>query len=126
MAQDAEPRFVSPVKGSLFGFGVYLIDYTASLPEIGKVDPGVSLVYWKGLTRNLDLSIRGNGTFTSYAKPEATKDLGFVPELEGALHLRVFSDGHLFNPFIAAGVAVGRYSKSFVPYAPLGAGLQVI
>jgi OOP family OmpA-OmpF porin len=125
MAQETESRFASPVKGSLIGFGVNLTDYSASLPHVGKVDVTASLMYWKGLTQNLDLSVRFNGWFSTYAKPERTKEMSFIPELEGSLHLRALSDDHLFNPFLSAGVGVGRYSKSFVPYAPLGAGLQV-
>lgn len=124
-SQEAEPKFESPVKGSLIGFSANLTDYSASLPEIGKVDMGVSLMYWKGLTRNLDMSIRYNGLFTDYTKSTPSSAFNLVNELEGALHLRALSDDHLINPFISAGIGVGRYGKSFVPYAPVGVGIQV-
>lgn len=124
-AQEKEPTFASPVKGSLIGFGANLTDYSASLPNIGNVEMGASIMYWKGLSQNLDLSVRYNGLFTNYAKPERTTNLNFASELEGSLHLRALSDDHLLNPFLSAGIGVGRYSKSFVPYAPLGVGLQV-
>lgn len=125
LAQSSEERFTSNVKGSLIGFGVNLTDYSASLPHVGKVDMGVSAMYWKGLTKNLDLSVRYNGLFTEYSKLANSKEQKFASELEGSLHLRALSDDHLFNPFISAGVGVGRYSQSFVPYAPIGLGLQV-
>ncbi len=62
---------------------------------------------------------------TNYALPERSANTGIAHELEGSLHLRALSDGHFLNPFLSAGVGVGRYNKSFVPYAPLGIGLQM-
>ncbi|MFT4061033.1 MAG: OmpA family protein [Edaphocola sp.] len=124
-AQDAlTNRFYSKTKGSLIGFSANLTDYSASLPEIGKVQLGASLMYWKGLTPHLDFSIRLSGLFTDYSIPES-EDVKPVGELEGALHLRLLSDDHLFNPFISAGVGAGTYSSSIVPYAPVGLGIQV-
>lgn len=124
-AQEPRGNFVSASKGSLIGFGVNLTDYSASLPHIGKVDMGASLMYWKGLTTHLDLSIRFNGSFSSYSKKVNDETMRFVPELEGSLHLRALSDDHTFNPFLSAGIGAGRYSGSFVPYAPLGGGIQL-
>ncbi len=86
---------------------------------------GASLMFWQGLTNNLDLSIRYNAVFTDYALPEREANTHIGHELEGSLHLRALSDDHLFNPFLSAGVGVGRYSGSFVPYAPVGIGIQM-
>lgn len=122
---NLESRFTSKKKGSLIGFAVNLTDYSASLPQMGRLDMGGSLMFWQGLTNNLDLSIRYNGIFTNYALPERTANTTIAHELEGAFHLRALSDDHLFNPFLSAGVGVGRYNKSFVPYAPLGVGIQM-
>jgi outer membrane protein OmpA-like peptidoglycan-associated protein len=126
MAQEqTEPRFKGPVKGTLFGFSGNLTDFSASLPEIGKVDMGGSLFLWKGLTKNLDFSVRYNGLFSQYIKPAPDYDMRYIHELEGSLHLRALSDDHLFNPFISAGIGAGTYSKSIAPYAPLGLGIQL-
>lgn len=127
LAQEQKTsRFNSPVKGSLLGFGVNLTDFSASLPEVGKVDIGISALYWKGLTPNLDLSLRYNGVFSQYNKAEQSKTaVGYINELEGSLHLRALSDDHLLNPFLSAGIGAGTYSKSIAAYAPLGVGLQV-
>lgn len=125
-AHAQENSFAAKRKGSLIGFGVNLTDYTAALPEIGKLDMGASLLYWQGLANHLDLSVRYNGTFSDYAKPrEKDRGTNLINELEGSFHLRALHDAHLFNPFISAGIGVGYYSKSFVPYAPVGIGLQV-
>lgn len=127
-AQESAPKesaFASPKKGSLIGFAANLTDYSASLPQVGKVDMGASLMFWQGLTNNLDLSIRYNAAFTDYALPMRNNTSSIAHELEGSLHLRALSDDHLFNPFVSAGVGVGRYSKSYVPYAPVGVGIQM-
>ena len=112
-------------KGPLLGFGINLTDYSASLPDIGKLNLGASLMFWNGITNNLDYSIRYNGLFSDYALPEANEDNKLISELEGSLHLRALSDNHLFNPFISAGIGGGRYSNSYVAYAPLGVGIQM-
>jgi len=123
-AQDASLQFGGPVKGPLLGFGVNLTDYSASLPDIGTVNFGASLMYWQGITKNLDFSIRYNGLFSDYAKPVRNQDNKLISELEGSLHLRALSDDHLLNPFISAGIGGGTYSGSLAAYAPVGIGLQ--
>src|ERR1700761_229241 len=108
-AQDEKLTFGGPKKGPLLGFGVNLTDYTASLPDIGKVNLGGSVIFWSGITKNLDYSIRYNGLFSDYALPEANEYNKLISELEGSLHLRALSDNHLINPFISAGIGGGTY-----------------
>jgi OOP family OmpA-OmpF porin len=124
-AQEGASSFGGIKKGPLLGFGVNLTDYTASLPEIGKINLGASVMFWNGITPNLDYSIRYNGLFSDYALPVASQEDKFISELEGSLHLRALSDNHLFNPFISAGIGGGRYSNSYVAYAPVGVGIQM-
>ncbi|MFT3680636.1 MAG: OmpA family protein [Ferruginibacter sp.] len=119
-------KFDSPKKPSLIGFSANLVDFSASLPDIGKVDPGVSLMYWTGLSNRIDLSVRYNGLFTEYSKLNPTTNTNYyVNELEASLHARALTDDHLLNPFITAGIGGGYYDKKVVPYAPLGVGLQL-
>lgn len=116
----------SPKKGSLIGFSGNMVDFSASVPKIGKVDPGFSLMYWKGLTKNIDISGRYNGLFSDYSKTASTNDGGYINEFEASLHARALSDNHLLNPFLSAGVGIGNYGKkTWAPYAPLGGGLQL-
>ncbi|KAA5533345.1 OmpA family protein [Taibaiella lutea] len=123
-AQNTTMQFGSPVKGPLLGFGVNLTDFSASLPDVGTVNLGASLMYWQGINKNLDFSIRYNGLFSDYAKPVPNQDNKLISELEGSLHLRALSDNHFLNPFISAGIGGGTYSGSFAAYAPVGIGLQ--
>ena len=124
----AQIEFDGPKKAPQIGFSGNLVDFSASLPKIGKVDPGFSIMFWNGLTNHLDYSVRYNGLFSNYQKP--TSDLNrftdYKNEAELSFHLKALSDDHLFNPFLSAGVGLGNYAKSiFTPYAPVGLGLQV-
>lgn len=124
-------RFISEKKGSLIGFSINNVSYNTEkfspgiLPDVRLSNLGADLKYWQGITNNLDFSVRLGAIFTNYDKNNSFAQGTFHPELEGALHLRALSDNHLFNPFISAGVGVGRYSETFTPYAPVGIGLQM-
>jgi len=110
-------------KPSLIGFNVNIVDFSASLPKIGKIDPGFSLTYWKGITKKIDFSVRYDGLFSDYPY-NSGKSSNYINEFEGALHARPINDDHAVSPFITAGVGIGNYGPSWVPYAPLGIGVQ--
>ena len=134
-------KFPSPVKGSLIGFSVNLTDFTtpaaikaSSLHDVLKnknfspfssLDMGFSLMYWKGLTKHVDFSARYNGLFSTYSKNGSGGSDNYINELETSLHAKAFSDDHLLNPFLSAGLGGGLYSGKLAPYAPLGVGLQL-
>lgn len=118
-------NYGGPKKGSAIGFSGNLVDFSASIPKVGKVDPGFSVMYWHGLSSHIDYSIRYNGLFTDYAKmPGVTNS--YTNEFEGSLHARLLSNNHLLNPFVTAGLGIGSYGKNtWAPYVPMGLGLQV-
>jgi len=110
-------------KPSLIGFSANLTDFSASVPKIGKVDPGFSIMYWKGITKKIDFSLRYNGLFTEHFKAQTQTD--YFNEFEGSLHARPVNDDRVFSPFITAGVGIGKYASSWTGYVPLGGGLQL-
>lgn len=121
-------RFVSKRKGSAFGFNINNATYNQDnffFPTPNQSNIGLGLWYWQGLSNHVDFSARLNGLFTEYTKAQQFGPFTILGELEAALHLRMFSDDHLFNPFISAGIGAGTYSESIVPYVPAGLGLQV-
>lgn len=123
----AQVEFAGPKKAPQIGFSGNLTDFSASLPKIGKVDPGFSVMFWNGLTNNLDYSLRYNGIFSNYQKLGTALDRysDYKNEAEFSFHLKALSDDHLFNPFLTAGIGLGNYAKKiFTPYAPLGLGVQ--
>jgi outer membrane protein OmpA-like peptidoglycan-associated protein len=118
-------NFGGPKKGTSIGFSGNMVDFSASVPKIGKVDPGFSLMLWSGLTSHIDYSIRYNGLFTDYVK-KANVTNSYTNEFEGSLHARLLANDHLFNPFLTAGIGIGSYGKNtWAPYVPLGGGLQM-
>lgn len=118
-------QYGGPKKGAAIGFSANGVDFSASVPKIGKVDPGFSVMYWQGLTKNFDFSLRYNGLFTDYTKNTANSNQ-YTNEFEGALHARFLANNHLLNPFLTAGIGIGSYgNKIWAPYVPLGGGLQL-
>lgn len=110
-------------KSPLIGFSGNLTDFSASLPKVGHVDPGFSLMFWNGITRKLDYSVRYNGLFSDY-KSSGAASSGYINEFEGSFHARALNDEKLVNPFLSAGLGIGNYGKNWSPYAPLGLGVQ--
>lgn len=124
----AQLDFAGPKKQPQIGFSGNLVDFSASLPKVGKVDPGYSIWFWNGITNHLDYSVRYNGLFSNYQKAgtELSRYKDYKNELELSAHLKALSDDHLLNPFLTAGIGLGNYAKDiFTPYVPLGVGLQV-
>ncbi len=118
-------QYGGPKKGAAIGFSANGVDFSASVPKIGKLDPGFSVMYWQGLTKNFDFSLRYNGLFTDYSKKLSVSNQ-YTNEFEGAFHGRFLANNHLFNPFLTAGIGYGNYGpKTWAPYVPLGGGLQV-
>jgi len=112
------------VKPSLIGFSANAVSFTGNGVYNGKYDPGFSLLYWKGLGRKIDLSVRYNGLFTEYARGQNNVSQ-YSNEFEASLHGRPINDDHVLSPFISAGVGGGNYGNRWAPYAPIGAGLQL-
>src|SRR5882757_6841592 len=111
-------------KPSVIGFSANLVDFSTSLPKNDKFDPGFSLMYWKGITKKIDFSIRYNGLFTDYSRNTDQTSLGYSNEFEASLHARPINDDHFFSPFISAGIGIGNYGNRWATYTPLGGGLQ--
>src|SRR5258706_6548687 len=133
-------------KPTAIGFSFNLIDFqtptdikNTSLHDVlksgdwhqgSRLDPSFSLVYWKGLTKHLDVSARYNGIFGSNTLSNLTNKSNlqdYYNELEAAFHARALKSTAVINPFLTAGLGVGNYWKSFglAPYAPLGVGLEI-
>ncbi|HEY4064449.1 MAG TPA: OmpA family protein [Puia sp.] len=111
-------------KPSIIGFSANLVDFSASVPKVGKADPGFSIMYWKGITRKIDFSLRYNGLFSDYSKNQDGASQ-YINEFEASLHARPINDDHLLSPFLSAGIGIGNYGNRWAPYTPLGGGLQL-
>jgi OOP family OmpA-OmpF porin len=130
----------SPVKPSSFGIHFGLVDYnspnaidTTSLKDVfkqgdifrlSKLNPALSLSYWKGLNKFIDFSAKFNGIFHDYTNTKNNNTTQFGAELEATLNARPIGDNHFFSPFVTAGIGGGSYAKDLGGYVPLGIGLQ--
>ncbi|MBN8854163.1 MAG: hypothetical protein BGO55_07200 [Sphingobacteriales bacterium 50-39] len=112
-------------KPSIIGFSANLVHFYTDVPKSSNVDPGFSIMYWKGITRKIDFSLRYNGLFSDFTKKENSNSNAYINEFEGSLHARPIDDDHLLSPFLSAGIGVGNYSGGWSAYAPLGGGLQL-
>jgi OOP family OmpA-OmpF porin len=124
-------RFTTDKKGSFIGFNVNNASYQTKdfypgfIPNVNQSNIGADIKYWQGITKHLDFAARLGTIFTDYDKENMHAEGVFHPELDLTLNLKALKENHLFNPFISAGIGAGRYSKTFVPYAPVGVGLQI-
>ncbi len=113
-------------KGPLIGFSANATDFSASLPKIGKLDPGYSVMFWNGLTSKVDYSLRYNGLFSDYTK-NSVNSSGYINEFEGSFHLRALKDSRVVNPFLSLGAGFGKYGehkRAWAAYIPAGIGVQ--
>ena len=130
-------KFSSNKKGTLIGIHFNALDFktpetfknTTSkrfTTKLSEMDYGVSLSYWKGLTRTIDFSTKINTMFHNYKTDfnQASDKYEFGVELEPTLNIRPYSDDHLFIPFLTVGVGGGYYMGDFGAYVPAGVGLQ--
>jgi len=141
--QVTAQRFLGPVKPSLVGVHLALVDYntpgqidTSSLKDVLKKGDlfrpykqsyAISFSYWKGLTKFLDVSGKLTGILHDY-KPKnifvGSNTNGVGLEAEAALNIRPLGDDHFFEPFLTAGIGGGHYADQWGGYVPMGIGFQ--
>ena len=131
-------RYLSDKKGSLFGihFNAYDIETpktfkSSSTPRkfsnIRDMDYGLSLSYWKGLTKTIDFTAKATGLFHDFIQSDRglpTTKTEFGGEIEPTLNFRPYGDNALIAPFLTAGVGAGYYTDKVGAYAPVGVGVQ--
>ncbi len=131
-------RYLSDKKGSLFGihFNTYDIETpktlnssatTRKFSNLRDMDYGLSLSYWKGLTKTVDFSLKANGVFHDFIQSDRglpTTKTEFGAELEPTLNFRPYGDNSIIAPFLTGGVGGGYYTNKFGAYAPVGVGVQ--
>jgi OmpA-OmpF porin, OOP family len=120
----------SPQKCSLIGFSANLTNFTKPL-SIGNSfrnsnsSAGFSIMYWRGIKRNLDFTLRYNGSFTNYSKnPSPSNSSDYGNELELNIHGRLLADNKFVQPFVTAGLGLAVYGGNWGIFVPLGGGIQ--
>lgn len=73
-AQDEDDDYKR--KAASIGFSANLWDYNKS-PKFNNLGAGASLYFWKGITNNLDYSVRLNLGITDFYKTTSTTATSF-------------------------------------------------
>lgn len=137
-AAFAQVSSTNEKKPALIGIHFSAVDFTTiprfkdrsqprDIANLKDLDFGLSISYWKGLTSNIDFSLKASGFLHDYGFDRnpirvEKKELGV--ELEPSLNFQLFKEGAAFSPFLTTGVGVGYYTGEFGAYIPAGVGLQ--
>lgn len=87
---------------------------------------GFGLDYLQGYNKNIDLIGTLNGSWVDYLLPGNTLygSSNFLLDINAGAHFKMFSDGHIFSPFLIAKVDYSAYKNiNGLSLAP-GAGIQ--
>lgn len=117
-AQDTKPDRPAK-KPANIGVSYNLHDFdTKTLSPIEDSAYGFSVMFWKGISRKIDYSIRANGLFPNKNKYNIISKNPVSGEIELAFHAKAFPDKATLNPFLTLGFGGGYYHKDIatVPY----------
>ena len=140
-AQTTTSKYSSVKKGNLFGIHITALDvFTPErfkntdskkiLTDLRKMDIGMAISYWKGLTKGIDFSLKAGFSLDDFASAASNRtttrnENQFAVELEPSLNFRPYRDNSLIAPFLTVGIGGGRYSQDYGAYVPAGVGIQV-
>jgi OmpA-OmpF porin, OOP family len=124
-------------KPSSLGFSIGFSDFIAvqdikntslSDAQIGgfsKMNTSFMVQYWKGLTKNLDVSVAYSGSFLNRLPSSFPSSATYLQSLGAALNLKMFKEKAPLNPFLTAGLEGYNFKSTWGAQAPLGMGLQL-
>ena len=98
-----------------------------SWARMGQMTPGVSIHYFKGLTKNADFAGTISGTIINY--PLANKPNTGVSKLlvaaDASAQFRLVDENFWFQPFVSVGAGAHKLGSYWGAYAPLGLGFNI-
>lgn len=95
--------------------------------NIANMQMGLGFNYFKGITRHIDFTAALDGSYIDYLYKNGSTNGSSIFLLDGntMLNFKLFSDKHIFAPFISAGAGFSFYKNKAGAYLPAGIGLQV-
>lgn len=114
-------------KRANIGFAYNLMDSDPSVPIKDSIY-GFSAMFWHGLSRKFDLSVRYNGLFSNKINNTlfGNNKNKMRSEFEFALHGKLLRDWRPLNLFLTGGVGIGNYTGDrWTRYEVGGGGLQI-
>ena len=95
-----------------------------------RMDPGLNIQYFQGLTEYVDFQTTLSGSFVRYpfyprAGVAQSTNSKFLLEIDAAANIKLLTDKYTVVPYLSFGLGASMYSGTyFAAYAPAGMGLQ--
>lgn len=99
-------------------------DYTS----ISKMNAGLAVSYWRGLSNAIDFSSMANFSFLNYPVPNKNNTSGndaLAISWDADLNFKMLPDNYWVSPYLSAGLGATKFKGYYSAYIPLGVGLQV-
>lgn len=95
-----------------------------------RMDPGLNIQYFQGLTEYVDFQATLSGSFVRYpfyrrAGVAQSTNSKFLLEIDAAANIKLLTDKYTVVPYLSFGLGASMYTGTyFAAYAPAGMGLQ--
>ncbi len=95
-----------------------------------RMDPGLNIQYFEGLTEYVDFQATLSGSFVKYpfyrrAGVAQSNNSKFLLEIDAAANIKLLTDKYTVVPYLSFGLGASMYGGTyFAAYAPAGMGLQ--
>jgi OOP family OmpA-OmpF porin len=112
---------------STLGIHAALYDFKnpSPLQKLGALDPGLSLVFLKGLNNRFDLQAGVTGAFPdSTSKQVSGTGQSFLLQTDLSLRLRFRGGSRSFQPFLLSGLGFSHHKKEAGGYFLAGPGVE--
>ncbi|MDB5200059.1 MAG: OmpA family protein [Chitinophagaceae bacterium] len=94
--------------------------------KTGRMNPGLSLSYLKGLANHVDFTGTLGGSFVDYPIANLPRfGSNLLLEATAGVNVKLLSDKYWVVPFADFGVGASKYLSHFAAFLPVGAGVQI-
>ena len=94
--------------------------------KLKEMDPGISVSYFKGVSRQMDFALFLTGSFVRYDlenRPIANEQ--FFLETDASLNIKLMSEKYWFTPYASLGAGVSKYGVYYGAFVPAGVGFKL-
>ena len=130
------------VRVPALGIGFFLNDFTTASrirstslnsvlrdkkwAKLSEMSPGISITYFKGIRKHLDIAASIAGSFEAYPMKDRTfSDQRFLLEATALANFKLTTEKYWVQPYFIAGIGAHKYSGYYGAFIPLGVGLKV-
>ena len=98
-----------------------------NLTRTKRMNPGLAVNYFTGLTNKVDFVATLGGSFVDYPIPNhpAFSNRNFLLEATSSLNIKLLNDNYWIVPFVDFGLGASKYLNNYAAFVPLGAGAEI-